>query len=257
MLASGWGCRANNFMHLSSAPLLFQQNVATNNFRTWCKSCRKVAAYFIRSRRLLSGLGKGGVGEGLLAPRGVSLYPAASCPGEPTQTRLCDGKHSGPETRFQPKTQAVIQLSSPAFQDVLLLTQKVAFITGFLKPTAQKIRIYIKLNIGLGACLCHRRAHAARLHGAASAACKVPLVCGGILPQQTIPLKQPCDNQQLRGAARGKRVCHPSSSGKELSQGDGDTARTTPLRPVCPSILTPSLPFPEPPFNLPHRMFLN
>lgn len=94
-----------------------------------------MAAYFINSRRLLSGLGKEGVGEGLPAPRGVSLYPAASCPGEPTQTRLCDGKHLGPETRFQPKTQAAIQLPSPAFQDVLLLTQKVAFILGFLKPT--------------------------------------------------------------------------------------------------------------------------
>jgi len=79
-----------------------------------------VAAYFITSRRLLSGLGKGGVGAGRPAPHGVSLYPAASCPGEPTQTRLCDGKQSGPETRFQPKTQAVIQLPSPAFQDVLL-----------------------------------------------------------------------------------------------------------------------------------------
>lgn len=114
---------------------VFQQNVVTNNFRTWREGCRKVAAYFINSRRLLSGLGKGGVGEGPPAPRGVSLYPAASCPGEPTQTRLCDGKHSGPETRFQPKTQAAIQLPSPAFQGVLLLTQKVAFISGFLKPT--------------------------------------------------------------------------------------------------------------------------
>lgn len=121
--------------HLHTPLAFFQQNVATNNFCTWCKSCHKGAAYCIRSCRLLSGLGKGGVGAGLPAPRGVSLYPAASCPGEPTQTRQCDGKHSGPETHFQPKTQAVIQLPSPAFQDVLLLTQKVAFIMGFLKAT--------------------------------------------------------------------------------------------------------------------------
>lgn len=35
---------------------------------------------------------------------------------------------------FQPKTQAAIQLPSPAFQGVLLLTQNMAFILGFLKP---------------------------------------------------------------------------------------------------------------------------
>lgn len=89
------------------------------------------------------------------APRGVSLYPAASCPGEPTQTRLCDGKPFGTPAASPPKTQPAIQLPSPRpIQGALLLTQKVAFISGFLKPAVQKEKKKEELNIRLRARLC-------------------------------------------------------------------------------------------------------